>query len=222
MSRSRPDVAVLFDLDGTLVDSAPDLIGALSALANEHKLGLRAPEDVLARRAGQGARVLIRHGLGEFPAEREEALLSAFLGLYAGAIWRRSQLYPGMLELLDALAGQGTPLAVVTNKSERLARQLLAEAGLLERFGCLVGGDSTPAAKPDPAPVLAACRALGIDPERAVMVGDSEADMLAAHNAGCRGVAVRWGYAADLVMDNWPADAIIDHPDALMSWLEKF
>ena len=222
MTRSRPDGAVLFDLDGTLVDSAPDLIAALTTLADQHQLPLLAAESVLAGRAGQGARVLIRHGLGEFPAEREEALLAGFLGLYASSIWRHSRLYPGIRELLDALGEQSRPLAVVTNKTERLARLLLAQAGLLDRFACLVGGDTSSAPKPDPAPVLAACSALGVTPDRAVMVGDSEADMLAARNAGSRGIAVRWGYAGDVTMEQWPADAIIERPDALMKWLENF
>ncbi|MGY6587593.1 MAG: phosphoglycolate phosphatase [Wenzhouxiangella sp.] len=221
MSPSRPDGAVLFDLDGTLVDSAPDLLAALTTLSEENQLPLRLAQAELAGRAGQGARVLIRHGLGDFAADREAALLERFLALYAGSIWQHSRLYPGMTGVLTALAEQNWPLAVVTNKSERLARQLLTEAGLIDRFGCLIGGDTTAAPKPSPAPLLAACRALGVSPGQAVMVGDSEADILAARQAGCRAVLVRWGYAGAAPINDWQADAIIDRPDALLKWLES-
>ncbi len=222
MTGFRPEGAVLFDLDGTLVDSAPDLIAALTTLAHEVELPLLEDKPILASLAGRGARVLIRCGLGEFPEDREQALLERFLSLYSASIWQRSRLYPGIMELLIALAEQNRPLAIVTNKAERLARQLLTEAGLIERFACLIGGDTSSAPKPSPAPVLAACQALGVNPDQVVMVGDSEADMRAARDAGVRGVAVSWGYAGVASMNEWPADVIIDRPDALIRWLENF
>lgn len=223
MTHRQGPFAVLFDLDGTLVDTAPDLVAALTALADEHALPLQRAPGQLALLAGQGGRALIRAGLGAFDEHREDQLLARFFELYAAAIWRQSRLYPGIDTVLETLAGQGRPMAVVTNKLEYLARELVQQAGLSHYFGCLIGGDTTAASKPSPLPLAEACHRLSVTVEQAVMVGDSRADMLAAEAAGMVGVGVSWGYGGHGPEDSlhdWPVRGIVDRPEGLLDWLK--
>jgi phosphoglycolate phosphatase len=213
----RPPLTVVFDLDGTLVDTAPDLIAALG-VALEREGIPNPPYDEARGLIGAGAKALVERGLTvagrEVAAERLEELHAIFLDHYADHIADRSRPYPGCVAALDRLAAEGAKLAVCTNKIERFARQLLDKLGLTDRFAAIVGGDTFGVGKPAAAPLHGAIRQAGGDLARAVMVGDSLADVKAAQAAGVPVVVMSFGYtetpAAEL-----GGDAVIDHFDEL-------
>lgn len=189
---------VMFDLDGTLVDSVPDLATAVDSMLVE--LG-REPAGVECVRqwVGNGARVLVRRALaggldhsavGE--AETEEAL-ARFLDIYADC-HELITLYPGVHELLEALSTAAVELAVVTNKPERFVAPLLEQVGLGGYFRWIIGGDTLPQQKPDPAALLQVMRLAGVSQAQSLFVGDSRTDVLAARAAGVPCVAVSYGY----------------------------
>lgn len=219
MMERMPD-AVLFDLDGTLADTAPDLIAALARLRLE--LGLPAIDTgPLRHRVGRGAVAVLEGGLPELGRADREAFRVRFLNDYQARCWESSRPFDGMPDVLDALEALGVPWGVVTNKLERFARPVMEQAGWAERMGCLVAGDTVTRPKPAPDPVLAACSALGAEPRRTVFVGDDERDVIAGRAAGTRTVAALWGYiaATDRVPD-WGADAIAESPAALADLLD--
>lgn len=211
--------AVLFDLDGTLADTAPDLIAALERLRLE--LGLPKIETgPLRQRVGRGAVAILEGGLPELGQADREAFRDRFLDDYQARCWDASRPYDGIPDFLDVLEAMGVPWGVVTNKIDRLARPLLEQAGWADRMGCLVAGDTAARPKPAPDPVLAACSALGADPRRVVFVGDDERDVIAGRAAGTRTVAALWGYAAEPErVTAWGADAIAEMPGALAGLL---
>ena len=186
---------VLFDLDGTLVDTAPDIARALGvALAGTGVAPL--PLDTVKRMVGDGARELIRRALAAIPSDGlgEEAALQRFLASYRENVCVASQLYPGVIEGLAALRGDGAALAVVTNKPGDLARTLLGILGIAPSFEAIIGdGDGFPR-KPDPAAALSILAKLGASPDRAVMVGDGLPDMRLGRALGATAVAATWGY----------------------------
>lgn len=203
----------LFDLDGTLVDTAPDLHRALDATLLAH--GHASTEERMMREwVGAGAAVMIRRALAAqdvIPDEdRARLLLADFLDHYRGHIADHSRVYPGIRETLDLLAARGVAMACVTNKFEALARQLLEALDLAPLFGAVIGGDSLEVRKPDPAPLLEACRQLGRSPQRALMVGDSRTDVDAARNAGIPVVCVRYGYSQGEAVEDLAADALVE------------
>jgi phosphoglycolate phosphatase len=204
--------AVLFDLDGTLADTAPDLIGALEGLRAE--LGF-PPIDPRPLRdfASRGAPAILEAGLPELdPAERE-ALRARYLDDYAARCWHDSRAFDGMPALLEQLEAAGIAWGVVTNKIERLARLVLNGAGWSDRAGCLVAGDTAARPKPAPDPVEHACRQLGVSPERTVFVGDDERDVAAGRAAGTATIAALWGYIPEPDrVEGWGADAIAAAP----------
>ncbi len=189
---------VMFDLDGTLIDSVPDLAAAVDRMLVE--LG-RAPAGVEKVRdwVGNGARVLVRRALaggldhaavGE--AETEEAL-ARFLDIYADC-HHLTALYPGVHELLEALSTAAVELAVVTNKPERFVAPLLEQVGLGGYFRWIIGGDTLPQQKPDPAALLQVMRLAGVEAAQSLFVGDSRNDVLAARAAAVPCIAVSYGY----------------------------
>ncbi|MCC5886146.1 MAG: phosphoglycolate phosphatase [Gammaproteobacteria bacterium] len=214
----------LLDLDGTLVDSAPDLHGALEATLHRH--GHDTVSEQLVRKfVGAGARVLIERALAAiYPqADAQQAALAHidelhahFLEYYAGHIADRSQPYPGVRETLVALGQRGIALAVVTNKYEGLSRQLLEALDLSGHFGAVVGGDTLPVRKPDPGPLLEACRQLGSDPAQTVMVGDSITDIRAARNADMPVICVSYGYNHGEDIHSAGADRVVDSLQGLI------
>lgn len=193
--------AALFDLDGTLADTAADLIGAanrtLAARGIEAALDPAADAGI----AGRGGREMLRQGLARSGRDWSEAEVEAayppFLVDYEARIAEHSRLFPGTEAALEALAGAGWRLAVCTNKPERLARLLLAELGVLPRFHALIGADTLPVRKPDPAPVWAAIDRAGGRREAALLVGDTRTDREAARNAGIPCVLMDFGVSAD-------------------------
>ena len=215
-----PFDVVAFDLDGTLADTAPDLTAALN-----HALGSLGhapiPAAEVRHMVGHGARALLRKGLAADGIEDERQVergLPLLLDYYADHIADGSRPFPGVAAALDQLAARGVALAVCTNKSEALARRFLQAIGWEGRFAAIVGGDTVGAAKPDPAPLLAAVAGAGGG--RAVLVGDSISDTGAAQAAGLPCIAVTFGFS-DRPPGELGADLLIDHWDALIPALER-
>jgi phosphoglycolate phosphatase len=211
--------AILFDLDGTLADTAPDLGYALNTM-RQARGRPPLPASVTRPVASSGARGLLQAGFGIGPGHPEyEAMRKEFLQLYETHICRESRLFPGMPELLDAVEARGTRWGIVTNKAERLARLLLDALGMTSRASCLVGGDSTPNIKPHPDPLLAACQAIREKPGDCVYVGDDLRDIVAAHAAGMRAAVAKWGYLNGEDPEGWNAEWLFDHPRDLQRYL---
>ena len=212
--------AVLFDLDGTLADTAADLARALNALLGEHG---RAPVPIEVARplTSSGARGMIRAGFGLTPEDDEyERLKTRFLELYGAAICVETRLFPGMEELLAALEQRDVRWGIVTNKLDRFTRPLLDALGLISRAACIVSGDTVARAKPHPDPLLHASRALGLDPAACLYVGDDLRDIQAARAAGMPILAAGYGYLGDEGDPHqWGADAVIDHPLETLNFL---
>lgn len=219
---SRSVRAVLFDLDGTVIDSAPDLAGAANRLRAAHGL-TPLPYEQLRPLVGTGARGMVGATMGvdaddpRFPPLRDQ-----FLALYEAHMLDRTQPFAEMLPVLDALEAARLPWGIVTNKAERFALPVAAGLGLDRRASVMVCGDTTPYAKPHPAPLLEAARRLGVEPSACVYVGDDLRDMQAGKAAGMATLAAAWGYLGqgESVQD-WQADAVIDLPAGLLNWLDR-
>ena len=188
---------VVFDLDGTLIDTAPDLTAALNHVLTTLERPT-VPEDSVRHMVGHGARMLLRRGLaasGPEPSDADvEALMPAFLDYYGTHVADRSMPFPGMAEALDELAAAGAGFGICTNKPEALSVSLIQSLGLAERFPVIVGADTLPVRKPDPAPLVHAVARLGGALGHTVYVGDSETDVKTARAAGVPVVVVSWGY----------------------------
>lgn len=213
---------ILFDLDGTLVDTAPDLTAALNHALG--RLGRPAvPPASVRHMVGHGARRLLENGLaatGDVTPALVEAGVAPFLEYYAGHIADGSRPYPGVERALDRLAARGSRLAICTNKPQHLSDALVAAMGWQTRFAAIVGFDSVPRPKPDAGHVLATLDAAGGRIDQAAFVGDSLTDVDAARNAGLPVVAVSFGFA-DRPANALGADRLIDHYDELLAALES-
>lgn len=211
--------AVLFDLDGTLIDSAPDLAGATNEMLVER--GLPAmPFERLRPMVGSGARGMMGVAFAVTPQdERFPALKSEFFDRYEARLLRETRPFDGVPELLERLAAAGLSWGIVTNKSERFALPLTRGLGLHEA-AAVIGGDTTPHTKPHPAPLLEAARRAGVLPAQCLYVGDDERDVVAGRAAGMQTVAVRWGYLGQgQPIDAWGAHAIVETPLQLLDLL---
>jgi phosphoglycolate phosphatase len=198
MSDALTDSTLVFDLDGTLVDTAPDLLRALNHVLDLEGL-THPPEAVVRHYVGHGARTLIERAAkycgAAYTDDRLEQLTAAFIDFYAADIAGLSRPFPGAVEALDELAAAGARLAVCTNKRTGLSVQLLEALNLAPRFAAIVGADSVAARKPDPGHFLETVSRAGGDPRRAVMIGDTHVDAAAARGAGAPVIIVRFGYA---------------------------
>jgi phosphoglycolate phosphatase len=216
-----PPIAV-FDLDGTLAETAGDLIGTLNFLLTRDGLP-ELPVDEARDLIGAGAKALIRRGFGAagrtLSPEREEALFVEFLDHYGAHLCEKSHLYPGLVEALDRLEADGFRLAVCTNKVEPHAVELLDRLGIGPRFAAICGRNTFPVFKPDPRHITLTIERAGGDPARAVMVGDSRADIDAAKAAGIPVVGVTFGYT-DTPVDQLGADRVIAHYSELAAAVE--
>lgn len=212
--------AVLFDLDGTLADTAPDLARALNCLLAERGL---APVsiDVTRPLTSSGARGMIKAGFGLTPESPDyESLKTRFLELYGESVCIETTLFDGMPALLEALERRGMPWGVVTNKLDRFTRPLLEALGLASRAACIVSGDTVARPKPHPDSLLHASRALALDPAACLYVGDDVRDIQAARAAGMPIIAAAYGYLGDDGDPHrWGADAVIDHPLETLNFL---
>jgi N-acetyl-D-muramate 6-phosphate phosphatase len=200
---------VLFDLDGTLVDTAPDMVAVLADLQEAHGLERLAYEAGRAH-VSNGAIGLLRLAFPDVPADALGPLHAEYLDRYAKALCVRSALFPGLEHLLDELDRARCPWGVVTNKPERLTVPLMAALRLAERAACIVSGDTLPQRKPHPAPLILAARRLGVAPETSVYIGDAARDIEAGRAAGMTTVAAAYGYIVpgDEPAD-WGADSIV-------------
>ncbi len=218
---ARPVRAVLFDLDGTLVDTAADLAGCVQDVMRRR--GRRAPAfEALRAYVSQGFRGLLAAGFGTAFVESADypAVLDECLDLYSTRLAEHSRPFPGMRRVLDELARQRIGWGVVTNKPERLARSLLDALGLAEQCGVTVGGGATAHNKPHPEPVRHAARHLALEAADCVMLGDDLRDIQAATAAGAVGLAAAWGYF--LPGENlhaWGAAAVLESPGDLLAWI---
>lgn len=207
----------VFDLDGTLVDTAPDLLDSLNHCLSQ--AGLETVDPLALRRyVGQGGRVMIERAFEAqqklLSPEQLDWLVGLFLEHYGSNMPGHSQFYAGVLPALDRLAASGFMLAVCTNKFEALAIKLLAELGEADRFAAICGGDTFAFRKPDPRHLVETILRAGGDPSRCVMVGDSRADIEAAKAAGIPVIAVDFGYT-DLPVATFEPSRIISHFDEL-------
>ena len=224
--RPGPDRAVLFDLDGTLVDTAPDIAAAV----NRTLADLGRPAYPVARIVdwmGEGAPRLVRRALAggredlQPPAEDLERALGLFREHYAAAICVHSRPYPHTRRVLDSLREARIRLGCVSNKPERLTRLLLDALALTPLFEVVVGGDTLEFSKPHPGPIRHACRRLDISPTNTVYVGDSPTDCRAAEAAGVRMVAVTYGYHRGVDLTKGSCAAMIDGLDELLETLDR-
>jgi N-acetyl-D-muramate 6-phosphate phosphatase len=217
MSLPSPQ-AILFDLDGTLADTAPDLAHAANKLRTKRGLAPVAYES-LRPVASAGARGLIGVAFGIGPEDKDYAALrDEFLMNYRTAIAVDSTLFAGVDDLLLHLEHDGITWGIVTNKIEQLTSLLVPQIGL-DHAKCVVSGDTTGFAKPHPAPLLEACKRIGIAAERCWYVGDDLRDVQAGHAAGMTTIAAGWGYCGDLPPVQWQADAIADTPRDLLQFI---
>ena len=212
---SQPIRAVLFDLDGTLIDTLPDLHAAACAMLND--LG-RPPLPLESIRAyvGRGIPNLIKRVLAnslhvaEDPNPPPPEAVASYRRHYAHENGRNAKVYPGVLEGLASLRAQGVPLGVVTNKADIFIQPLLEQTRLSSYFDVLVGGDRLPKVKPDPMPLVWACGRLGVSPTETLFIGDSINDALAARAAGCPVFLLPYGYNEDRDVHELDCDAIVE------------
>ncbi len=217
--------AILFDLDGTLTDSAPDLAIAVDTMMRQLGLPPRG-EDKVRQWVGNGAENLIRRALaddiaGNAPADLVNAARPLFKATYADNLCVHTRLYPGVLEGLQALRARGLRMACITNKPAEFAVPLLEKIGIAEFFKTVIGGECTPNKKPAPDALLLAAQRLGVEIGRTLMVGDSMNDVGAARNAGCPVVAVPYGYNHGQDIHDARPDAVIDSIADLWALLKK-
>jgi phosphoglycolate phosphatase len=218
-----PARTLVFDLDGTLAETAPDLMGALNfVLVGEGVAPL--PVEAARRLLGSGGRVLIQRGFAAvgrtLDAPTLEALFARFLAHYNAHIADGSHLFPGVIAVLDRCEVAGWPVAVCTNKLEHSSKLLLGKLGVLDRFAFVCGQDTFGVGKPDPRPLIETIRAVGGDLAHAVMIGDSRTDIETARAAGVPVVAVDFGYT-DVAVATLGPDRVISHFDALYGAIES-
>ena len=212
--------AVLFDLDGTLLDTAPDMVGALNALRREELLA-PLPYESIRSAVSHGAARVVKAGFPDASPENAQQLQRRFLEIYRGALSRETRLFPGMGEALDALTRWGIKSGIVTNKAAWLTEPLLEEMGLRERFACVVSGDTLAERKPHPMPLLHAAALAEVSPGECIYVGDAERDVRAAHAAAMPALVANYGYVrADEDTRQWGGDGYLEQPLDLLDWLK--
>jgi 2-phosphoglycolate phosphatase len=220
--RQLPIDAVLFDLDGTLADTAGDLAGALNRVRAERGLPPVPMADLRAH-ASSGARGLLGAGMGITPEAADyPELREAFLAHYAACLADTTVLFPGVAELLDAIERRGLRWGIVTNKFARFTGPVVSALALAQRAAMVVSGDTTPHPKPHPAPLLHAAAGLKLPPSRCMYVGDDLRDITAGNAAGMATIVAEYGYiGASETSDAWPATGWIADPVALLDWLPR-
>jgi N-acetyl-D-muramate 6-phosphate phosphatase len=212
--------AILFDLDGTLLDTAPDMIGALNALRHEHHLA-PLPYDMVRPGVSHGAGRLVKIGFPDAGPDSVAALQRRFLDIYRGALCSETRLFPGMEQVLNTLAERGLKSGIITNKMAWLTDPLLEQLGLRERFACVVSGDTVAERKPHPLPLLHAAKLAGVASEECIYVGDAERDVQAAHAAGMPALVANYGYLrADEDSASWGGDGYLEKPLDILGWLD--
>lgn len=221
MTRDISFDAVLFDLDGTLVDTAPDMVATLLAIMESEG---REPlsYDLARTHVSHGAAGLIGLAFPDVSDDDHERLRLEFLARYQQAVCVHSSVFPGLDDVIDRLDSIGLPWGVVTNKPARMTEPLLAALGISGRAACMISGDTIPQRKPDPAPLYLACKHTGVDAARSVYVGDAERDIAAGRAAGMLTVAASYGYiTAGDDPHGWNADIVVNDTQELAHLLLK-
>lgn len=220
MTLLKRPAAILFDLDGTLIDSAPDLAAAVNQLLIDQGKTPVAYE-LLRPVASAGARGLIGAALNIKPDDsRYEALRQQFLNNYKKAIAVHTHQFEGISTLLNTLDEEKIQWGIVTNKAEVLTHAIIPHVGL-SHASCIVCGDTTPHSKPHPAPLLEAAKRINVKPEHCWYVGDDLRDIQAGKAAGMRTIAAGWGYCGNTEPASWQADEILTNPLQIISTLNK-
>lgn len=209
--------AVLFDLDGTLLDSAPDFVAVCNRMLADRQLPAITLE-ALRPQVSKGARAMLSVAFPALDADARSALVPEFLAIYEQELGQHSALFDGVAAMLDALEAAGTVWGIVTNKPEYLARHILPQLGWQQRCAVLIGGDTLAEKKPHPLPLLTAAERIGIAAGDCVYVGDDERDIVAARAAGMPSVAALWGYRLEAEdPQSWQADRLYAQADALLT-----
>lgn len=219
---NKPQIrTVLFDLDGTLADTAPDIAAALNTLRAEQGQA-PLPYTVIRPVVSHGTTALVQLGCGIEPSDAAfEALRGRFLELYGAGLAEHTRLFPGMPELLARLEAQGLNWGIVTNKPSFLTDPLVKQLGLEARAACVVSGDTTKARKPDPAPMLHACALAGSSAAECLYVGDAQRDIEAGRNAGMGTLVALYGYISEQdTPQDWGASGMVEEPDAIWAWID--
>lgn len=221
MTAFRGFEAVLFDLDGTLVDTAPDMVRALTAVQASE--GVEPIDYHVARpHVSNGSAGLIGLAFPDVSEETREQLRQRFLDIYEQAVCVHSRLFPGLDGLLDQLDDAGRPWGIVTNKPKRMTEPLMAALGIDSRAACMISGDSIPLRKPDPAPLILASEQTGVPPGRTVYIGDAARDIEAGRAAGMHTVAAAYGYVTpDDDPTSWAAHDLVTTTEELANLVLK-
>jgi len=214
--------AVLFDLDGTLIDTARDMARALNQLMDEENLA-RLDYDLIRSEVSHGARAMIVLAFDDPEgSDNFERLRQRFLDIYMENIHVETSLFPGMDEILTTLESRNVPWGIVTNKPSWLTLPLLESMQLKDRAASIVCADTAGVSKPDPKPMLDACIEVSADPKDVMYVGDDQRDVEAAHNAGMPCIAMRCGYIRrGHNPDDWGAEIVMDTTAELLQWVEQ-
>lgn len=217
MSRTH---AVLFDLDGTLLDTGHDMGAALNKLLRQHGREPLAYAEIRPK-VSHGANALIKLGFSmEIADNGFDQLRQGFLAHYERDLCRYTTLFDGMSDVLSYLERRRLPWGIVTNKPDYLTRPLLQELGLLSRAACVVSGDTLKTRKPDPEPLLHGCRLTGSEPKSCMYIGDAERDIEAGNGAGMTTLIATFGYlSTDDRPETWGADGMVHHPTDILNWI---
>jgi phosphoglycolate phosphatase len=213
--------AILFDLDGTLVDTAPDMVATLHGMQKDRGIA-QLPYELARSHVSKGALGLLRLAFPEADSAQKEELRQEFLDRYESVVCVDSTVFPKLGELLDELDAAGRPWGIVTNKPKRMTEPLLEGLGIGSRAACSISGDTIPQRKPDPAPLLLASRQIGVPSEKTVYIGDSVGDINAGRAAGMFTIAATYGYIP--VEDDpasWQADLVAADTEELAHYLLK-
>lgn len=212
--------AILFDLDGTLADTAPDLGHALNRQRIAQGLS-PLPITLIRTQASAGARGLLNLAFNIKPGDSEYATMrDEFLRFYAERLCHDTRLFPGMANVLDRLDANLLPWGIVTNKPARFTQPLMRALGLYQRAACIISGDDIAKTKPHPEPLLTACRQIDVTPQNCIYLGDDIRDVKASLAARIKPIVARYGYLGnDSPPESWGADHLIDHPEDLLNYI---
>ena len=211
--------AIFFDLDGTLIDSAPDLGAAADKMRTDRGLASLPLTDYRPM-AGAGARGMLKIGFGMAPEHSDyEAMREEFFQNYENNLTQRTYAFDGVSAMLGVLGVKAIIWGIVTNKSKRFTDPLVRQMPVLSSAAAVISGDTTPHAKPHPAPLLEAARLAGVSPEQCWYVGDDKRDIDAAHAAGMLSIAAAWGYIGEHSLESWGAHAVAHQPADLLALL---
>ena len=212
---------MLFDLDGTLLDSAPDMLVTANRMRAARGLAPMAMSQ-LRPHVSRGSRAMLEAGFPDHDPRQRDAMVAEFLDLYLQELGRHSVLFPGVEAMLEALDHDGVRWGIVTNKPEYLAREILPQHGWQVRCAVLIGGDTLPQRKPHPLPLQSAAQQIGFVPAQCVYVGDDARDIEAARAAGMPSIAALWGYRQESENPSeWGADVLLEDPAQMLqaaSW----